>query len=495
MLEQSSLLTLTGPGGVGKTRIGLRLARVLLDRFDDGAWVVECGSLTDPDFVLPSVVSTIGLTEPAGRSLLAAIVDHLKGQAAAARPRRLRPGPDRAVRSWPRRSSDPAPTVRIVVTSREALGRAGRGDPADRVAGDARRRARPSARHDLGSIDACRLFVERARAVQPAFDLTEPERAVGRPALPSPRRHPARDRARGRARPDAARRADRGASRRPVPAADRRQPDGGRPPPDACGDDRLELRPPDRTGAGGPPAAVGVRRRRDARGGRVRLRRRPGRSAGHPRRRSAASSRSRWSSPIRRRPRLASGCSRPSATTPGLGSSRRTRATPTLRRHRDWYLALVDEASPTFFHGPEPVEWLRRLDREHDDLRAALEWCLDQPGEDQAGLRIAAGLWRYWEIRGHLTEGRGWLERMLEAVGDDVSPLRANALTGAGEPRVHAGRLPRRLDLPRSEPCAPSRAGRSAERRLRRQQPGQHGRSSSATMARARDAVRGIDRA
>jgi non-specific serine/threonine protein kinase len=104
----------------------------------------------------------------------------------------------------------------------------------------------------------------------------------------------------------------------------------------------------------------------------------------------------------------------------------------TMRRHRDWYLALVDEASPAFFHGPEPVEWLRLLDREHDDLRAVLEWCLDQPDEGRSGLRIAAGLWRYWEIRGHLTEGRGWLERMVGAEGDDISKLRANALTGAG---------------------------------------------------------------
>ncbi|MGH2407876.1 MAG: ATP-binding protein, partial [Candidatus Limnocylindrales bacterium] len=104
----------------------------------------------------------------------------------------------------------------------------------------------------------------------------------------------------------------------------------------------------------------------------------------------------------------------------------------TLHRHRDWYLALVDEAAPAFFQGPEPAQWLRRLDTEHDDLRAALEWCLDRPGEGGSGLRIAAGLWRYWEIRGHLTEGRGWLERMVAAVGGEVSPLRANALTGAG---------------------------------------------------------------
>ena len=104
----------------------------------------------------------------------------------------------------------------------------------------------------------------------------------------------------------------------------------------------------------------------------------------------------------------------------------------TLRRHRDWFLALVDRASPAFFRGPEPVDVLRQLDREHDDLRAALEWCLDQPDEGQAGLRIAAGLWRFWEIRGHLGEGRGWIERMVVAAGPEVSALKADALTGAG---------------------------------------------------------------
>jgi non-specific serine/threonine protein kinase len=80
ILDDSGLLTLTGPGGVGKTRVGLRLARSLLDRFEDGAWVIECGALTDRDFVLPTIAATLGMTEPAGRSLLAAIVDYVKGK-------------------------------------------------------------------------------------------------------------------------------------------------------------------------------------------------------------------------------------------------------------------------------------------------------------------------------------------------------------------------------------------------------------------------------
>jgi hypothetical protein len=171
MLEQSSLLTLTGPGGVGKTRVGLRLARVLLDRFDDGVWVVDCGTLTDPDFVLPSVVSTIGMTEPAGRSLLAAIVDHLKskrlllvlddcdpvlGECALLAEALVRSCPD----------------VRIVVTSREALGVPGEAIlPIASLATPAATSTVVAA--DLDAVDACRLFVERATSVQPTFAITD----------------------------------------------------------------------------------------------------------------------------------------------------------------------------------------------------------------------------------------------------------------------------------------------------------------------------------
>ncbi|MDP9272527.1 MAG: tetratricopeptide repeat protein, partial [Chloroflexota bacterium] len=103
-----------------------------------------------------------------------------------------------------------------------------------------------------------------------------------------------------------------------------------------------------------------------------------------------------------------------------------------LRRHRDWYLALVERAKPDFFRGPPPGNWLATFDREVDNLRLALEWSAAEAGGGAAGLRLAAGLWRYWEIRGYLVEGRQWLERTLAATDGEVSVLRANALTGAG---------------------------------------------------------------
>jgi tetratricopeptide (TPR) repeat protein len=103
-----------------------------------------------------------------------------------------------------------------------------------------------------------------------------------------------------------------------------------------------------------------------------------------------------------------------------------------LRAHRDWFLAMVARAEPEFFQGMESGEWLQRLDVEHDNLRAALQWSLDEPGEQRDGLHLAAGMWRFWEIRGHLAEGRFWLESFLQATSGEVSALQADAYTGAG---------------------------------------------------------------
>ena len=101
-------------------------------------------------------------------------------------------------------------------------------------------------------------------------------------------------------------------------------------------------------------------------------------------------------------------------------------------RHRDWFVALVDEARPAFFSGPVQAQWVSRLAREHDNLRAALRWADDDPEGADAELSLASGLWRFWEIRGDLAEGTAWLTRALARVGGEVSPRRASALTGAG---------------------------------------------------------------
>jgi predicted ATPase/class 3 adenylate cyclase len=429
MLEASSLLTLTGPGGVGKTRVGLRLARVLLDSFEDGVWLVECGTLSDPAFVLPSVVSTIGLTEPTGRSLLSAIVDHLKSK------RLLLVLDDcdpvlLACAELAEALLRSCPGVRIVVTSREALGVAGEAilpiaSLTTPGAGDT------AGASDLGDVDACRLFVERAVAVLPTFALTDQNaRSVAQlcrrlDGVPLAIELAA---ARVRALPVeqiASRLDDRfrlltGGSRTSVARHQTLR---------ATIDWSYDLlTEPERA----------VLRRLSVFAGGATLDAAESVCGGVPVDAFDVLDvlgRLVEKSLVYTDPTLSEARFRLLETVREYARGRLVEAgegEATLRRHRDRYRALVEEASSAFFHGPEPAEWLTRLDREHDDLRAALEWCLDQPGEGRSGLAMAAGLWRYWEIRGHLTEGRGWLERMVEAVGAEVPALRANALTGAG---------------------------------------------------------------
>ena len=81
------------------------------------------------------------------------------------------------------------------------------------------------------------------------------------------------------------------------------------------------------------------------------------------------------------------------------------------RRHASFFLALAEDAEPKL-QGPEDVEWLERLEVEHDNMRAALSWALEQR-RGRGGLRLAGALGWFWEAHGHYSEGRRWLEEAL----------------------------------------------------------------------------------
>ena len=107
----------------------------------------------------------------------------------------------------------------------------------------------------------------------------------------------------------------------------------------------------------------------------------------------------------------------------------RAETTEMGRRHAAYYLALAEQAGPALA-GPEAIAWLARLDAEHGNLRAALRWTREQ--DDGAALRLAAALWPFWQQRGHLTEGRGWLREALDRPTAAVAPaVRVNGLAGA----------------------------------------------------------------
>jgi non-specific serine/threonine protein kinase len=114
------------------------------------------------------------------------------------------------------------------------------------------------------------------------------------------------------------------------------------------------------------------------------------------------------------------------------------------RRHGDFYLELAERAA-RHLHGPAQVAWLARLDRERDNLRAALSWAQTEPNADML-TRLAIALAPFWEVRGPFGEGRRWLEEALHGGGANPE-LRLRVLLGAGRLALWQADLDTALDL------------------------------------------------
>jgi non-specific serine/threonine protein kinase len=99
-------------------------------------------------------------------------------------------------------------------------------------------------------------------------------------------------------------------------------------------------------------------------------------------------------------------------------------------RHAEFYLKLA-EASEQALRGSQQQSWLNHLEEEHNNLRAALQWYFDCDNHETA-LKLAAGLWRFWWMHGHLSEGRQWLDKALDQAEATPTNCRARALNGAG---------------------------------------------------------------
>jgi tetratricopeptide (TPR) repeat protein len=110
----------------------------------------------------------------------------------------------------------------------------------------------------------------------------------------------------------------------------------------------------------------------------------------------------------------------------------------TRDRHRDHFLELAERARPKL-QEPEQALWFERLEREHENLAAALEWSAGGGCDPDKLLRVAGSLYRFWHVRGHLAEGRRWIEAALAADSGAVSAARARALQAAGQIAAVAG--------------------------------------------------------
>jgi tetratricopeptide (TPR) repeat protein len=111
------------------------------------------------------------------------------------------------------------------------------------------------------------------------------------------------------------------------------------------------------------------------------------------------------------------------------------------RVHAEYFLTLAEEAYPEL-KGPDQLEWIERLEAEHDNMRAALSWALER-NEAEVALKLGGALWWFWSVRDYYSEGRRWLEEAL-AIEGRVSPeVRAMALAGVGSLALDQGDLDR----------------------------------------------------
>ncbi len=426
------LLTLTGTGGIGKTRLAVQAASECLHDFADGVWFVSLAQIRDPEFVLPTIAQALGLKESSGQSLHEQLRAFLREQHLLL----VLDNYEQLVRTSPLLEDmvETCPHLKVLVTSRTPL----------HVRGEQEYAVVPLAAPNLGRLDvhelptsyaSMALFLERARAVKPEFEMTpEHTRAIAQICV----------------RLDG------------VPLA-------------------IEL-------AATWVKALAVQQIAARLSDASRLLKGLDRTA-LPRQQSVQAT-IEWSynllseqerTVFRRLCVFAGGCTLEAAEAvcagDGIeegevllllshlidqslvqmqeersGSARyrllevirqfgqekleaRGEAIVLSRRHRDWYLELAEQAEQEL-KGKQQGAWLDRLEAEQENVRAALHWSLEQQeGEEVA--RIAVTLWPFWILRGYMSEGREWLNRTLAALPDRTAP-RAKVLWATG---ILTGRL------------------------------------------------------
>jgi predicted ATPase/DNA-binding CsgD family transcriptional regulator len=421
------LLTLTGPGGVGKTRLGLRLAEDLIGDFVDGVRFVSLAPVDDPELVVPTIAQTLELEETEERSLFELLKKNLQDK----RLLLVLDNFEHVAQAAPVVTEllTACPHLKVLATSRQALHLSGEQEyPVPPL-------ELPDLKHlprigDLLKSPAVALFVARARAVKPDFRLT-------------------------------------GESAEAVAGICHRL--DGLPLAIELAAARIRLLPP-----------RALLARLDQRlpllmGGALDL----------PERQRTLRNTIDWSHDLldeeerrlfRRLSVFVGGFTlhavetvcdaiedSPGDTLDGLTSliskslllqmdqadgEPRAAMLQAIREyalerlatsgeaeeiqnaHTAYYLALAEEAEPGL-NSTEQRAWLERLEADHSNLRAVLQRSLER-GDRETALRLGGALWRFWLARGHLSEGRRWLEEALAGGSSASASVLAKALNGAG---------------------------------------------------------------
>jgi predicted ATPase/class 3 adenylate cyclase len=443
LLAGTRLLTLTGPGGTGKTRLSLQLAARSSDDFPDGIFFVPLEPIRDRMLVAPRIASTLGVAESTARSIDESLADWLRDK----RLLLVLDNFEQVVAAAPIVADllRAAPGIKAVVTSRAVLHVSGEQeyevpglpappDPSQESGMERMTRGggdRPIDLVALGQYAAVRLFIERAVAVRPGFSVTN-ENAPAVAAI-SARLHGmplAIELAAARIKllsPDAILvRLDHqldvlAAGARDLP--ERQQTlrgaiawsydlldEGGKRLLDrlsvfAAGCDLASAE-----AICGPSSEIGG----DILDGLMAL---VDQSLVKVEESAAGETRFRLLDTIREYA---------AEQLEADGETDLIRA-----RHRDWYVALVPQAAAEL-SGPDQRRWLDRLELEHDDIRAVLDRAVAAP-DPPVAIGVAFSMWRFWQKHGHLAEARRRLEAMESAPWSHDDPrLRAKLVEALG---------------------------------------------------------------
>jgi len=427
LLSDTRLLTLTGVGGAGKTRLAPRLGRNLLDSYPDGVWLVRLDSLGDPNLVSGTVAGALQVEEPSDGSWNDALIEHLRGRHALLTLDNCEHLLD-ACSQLTIALLQACAGLQILATSRARLS----------VPGEVTAVVPPlsipetdsASVEEIAGSEAVRLFVERARFRRPSFALTERTgQAVARICREVEGIPLAIELAAGRIgalsvgqiadrladAPGLLTSGDAGDARHQTLRAaldwsyellDEEEQrlfrrlavfDGGWALErlEALGDEHDGVHVLDLLTTLVDKSLVVVEGAADE------------------------AVRYRLLEPVRQY-----ACDR---------LIRAGEAEDARRRHMEVYVALA-EIAVNELRRPDARRWLHELETEHDNIRAALRGSLEER-RVEAGLRITGSIWRFWFMRGHLSEGRSVLAQLLGRGGEDQgvpAQVRATAFNAAG---------------------------------------------------------------
>jgi predicted ATPase/class 3 adenylate cyclase/DNA-binding CsgD family transcriptional regulator len=437
VLGETRLLTLTGAGGAGKTRLALQLAADLLERFPDGVWWVDLAAVSDPQLVAEALAGVLGVRPLPGMTMLEACANYLTaGRALVALDNceHLLPGSAEVVEGLLRACSE----LVVIATSRTPLGVPGETDwrvPPLSLPPPERRRDTLDA---MGQFDAVRLFIERARKARPNFTVANDNApAVAEICQELDGLPLAIELAAARVRMMSVEQIAAGLG------------------------DRFHLL------TGGTRAALPrhqtLRASVDwshellADAERALLRRLSAFAGGFTLDLAEAVCADELLAPVAILDLLASLVDKSLVVAEERADAVRYRLLETVRqyalerlldsdeaegvrdRHRDAMLELAETIAPQL-HGPGQREWLDVLDGEAANLTAALDYAVETNGERALRLSVALTFW--WRLRGSLRAGERAFTRALDAADPTPSSLRAYALWGGGNMAAFLGDFP-----------------------------------------------------